>query len=301
MQLLVMMLLMHQHARPTPQGLTTDPGIRHVNVSHLLLENVASTQAQPGREAALAIGAAGLCFITQRPRFPIGYSSEYARQRRWTNTGPNNFFLNESDHTVEPRQQHRTKQTIRMESSSPQAQFEQGRTFLNLAGQASWPRAVEHFWAAADSGHAVATAWLAHCHWYGQGVAKNLTVAQQLAHQIMAVLLADADHGDASAQAALGSMYRDGLGCVRDQHGAVAWFRKAAEQGDLEAQICLSVAYRDGHGVEQDDREAAVWLRKAAEQEDIEAQYSLGEAYLAGEGVAREWVGGEWPRGRVLR
>jgi hypothetical protein len=167
-------------------------------------------------------------------------------------------------------------------------QFEQGRTFLNLAGQASWPRAVEHFRAAADSGHAVATAWLAHCHWYGQGVAKNLTVAQQLAHQIKAVLLADADHGDASAQTALGSMYRDGLGCVSDQHGAVAWFRKAAEQGDLEAQICLSVAYRDGHGVEQDDREAAVWLRKAAEQEDIEAQYSLGEAYLAGEGVARE-------------
>ena len=42
----------------------------------------------------------------------------------------------------------------------PQAQFEEGCALLNK-GRASYPRAVELFGAAADAGHAVATAWLA--------------------------------------------------------------------------------------------------------------------------------------------
>lgn len=40
-----------------------------------------------------------------------------------------------------------------------------------------------------------------------------------------------ADQGNASAQARIGQMYREGSGVPRDYAEALKWFRKAADQG----------------------------------------------------------------------
>ena len=100
---------------------------------------------------------------------------------------------------------------------------------------------VELFRAAADRGHAVATAWLANCLWYGKGVEQNRAKARQLARLALDErgLQAEADQGDAAAQDALGEMYRDGRGFDQDHGKALALFLQAAGQGDADAQCSL--------------------------------------------------------------
>jgi hypothetical protein len=68
-----------------------------------------------------------------------------------------------------------------------------------------------------------------------------------------------AEKGDANAQAALGTMYRDGQGATQDLGEAVRWFRRAAAQGNAEAENSLGFLYDYGGGVPIDHREAAGW------------------------------------------
>lgn len=181
--------------------------------------------------------------------------------------------------------------------SDAAVQFEEGRSVLNNNGPAMHPRAVELLRAAADAGHAVATAWLAHCHWHGVGVEKNEAEAQQLARLALDErgLQALADQGDASAQNALGAMFRDGwdpsdpAAGSQDHHKAIAWWLKAAENGNTDAQVGLACAYAEGElGMAQDDRKAVTWWQKAAEQGDAFAQWSLAIAYSRGTGVVQD-------------
>ena len=99
-----------------------------------------------------------------------------------------------------------------------------------------------------------------------------------------------ADHGDASAQFALGVRYAFGLGVPQDVTQAVAWYRKAADQGLASAQYNLGVRYADGQGVPQDVTQAVAWFRKAADQGDADAQFNLGAMYFKGEGVPQDHV-----------
>jgi hypothetical protein len=68
-----------------------------------------------------------------------------------------------------------------------------------------------------------------------------------------------AEKGDSKAQAALGTMYRDGQGVTQDLGEAVRWFRRAAAQGNSEAENSLGFLYDYGGGVPIDHREAAGW------------------------------------------
>ena len=52
--------------------------------------------------------------------------------------------------------------------------------------------------------------------------------------------LADAEQGDAEAQAGLGSNYQFGSGVTQNFKEAVRWYRKAAEQGHSIAQNNLA-------------------------------------------------------------
>lgn len=65
-----------------------------------------------------------------------------------------------------------------------------------------------------------------------------------------------------------------------DYTAALKEWRPLAEQGDAEAQVALGVMYYEGQGVLKDDKEAAKWWRKAAEQGDAGAQARLGFSYL---------------------
>ena len=70
----------------------------------------------------------------------------------------------------------------------------------------------------------------------------------------------------------------------------VAAIRTAAEQGDAQAQFALGTMYRDGQGVAQDYTQALRWWQKAAELGVIDAQLALGNIYAGGTGVARDHV-----------
>ncbi len=60
-----------------------------------------------------------------------------------------------------------------------------------------------------------------------------------------------------------------------------------AEQGDAKAQFALGTMYRDGRGVAQDYDEALRWWRKAAESGLVDAQFALGNIYAGDAGIAR--------------
>jgi cell division septation protein DedD len=87
-----------------------------------------------------------------------------------------------------------------------------------------------------------------------------------------------AEHGDADAQFALGSLYYDGIGVPVDRTESSYWFQLAAEQGLADAQYNLGNAYLRGEGVRQDNSMAAYWWEKAAKQGLSEAQFNLDRA-----------------------
>ena len=97
-----------------------------------------------------------------------------------------------------------------------------------------------------------------------------------------------AEQGNASAQFALGFMYRNGQGTPEDHRRAAFWYRKAAEQGDAKAQTGLGLMYDNGEGVPEDDHQAVLWYRRAAEQGHAGAQTNLGFMYGNGEGVPED-------------
>ena len=68
----------------------------------------------------------------------------------------------------------------------------------------------------------------------------------------------------------------------------VTTIRTLAEQGDAEAQFALGTMYRDGQGVAQDYAEALRWWRRAAELGLIDAQFALGNMYAGDAGVERD-------------
>ena len=82
---------------------------------------------------------------------------------------------------------------------------------------------------------------------------KNYPVALKILTEL-------AEQGHATAQFALGVMYRHGEGVPKDASQAVTWYRNAAEQGDASAQLNLGVMYYNGEGVPKDYVQAAKWF-----------------------------------------
>ena len=75
-----------------------------------------------------------------------------------------------------------------------------------------------------------------------------------------------AEQGDAQAQFALGTMYRDGQGVALDYAEALRWWRKAAELGAIDAQFALGNMYAGGSGIAQDNILAYMWYSIATLQ-----------------------------------
>ena len=63
-----------------------------------------------------------------------------------------------------------------------------------------------------------------------------------------------------------------------------------ANQGDAKAQFALGTLYRDGQGVEKDLAKTLEWWEKAAELGNVDAQFGLGNIYSGGFGVTRDYV-----------
>ena len=69
---------------------------------------------------------------------------------------------------------------------------------------------------------------------------------------ILAEIRANAERGDAIAQAKLGAAYWAGNGVVKNPEVAAQWFHKAADQGDAFAQSSLGYMHAEGEGVPRD-------------------------------------------------
>jgi len=88
----------------------------------------------------------------------------------------------------------------------------------------------------------------------------------------VAQLRAQADHGDAAAQNAMGLLYAVGdqtQSIKQDEGEAARWFTKSAENGNVSAQYKLGLLYWGGHGVPKDINKAYFWavLARAGGQE----------------------------------
>lgn len=88
-----------------------------------------------------------------------------------------------------------------------------------------------------------------------------------------------ADQGNAVAQIALGTLYREGTGVDQNSTEGFKWYEKAANQGDAIAQLIVGLMYQDGDGVSQDSKEAIKWFEKAANQGLDRALFYLGYMY----------------------
>jgi uncharacterized protein len=104
---------------------------------------------------------------------------------------------------------------------------------------------------------------------------------------------AQAEDGDAAAQAALGFMLELGIDAPVDGAEAVKWYRKAAEQGNARGKSNLGLIaargfiYEAGKHAPADGAQAVEWCRKEAEQGNARAQYNLGQMYEWGNGVPK--------------
>jgi TPR repeat protein len=84
--------------------------------------------------------------------------------------------------------------------------------------------------------------------------------------RVVALLVASASKGDATAQATLALWYLEGTHGTKDFRQAFRWFYRAACGGNAFAQAWLGDAYATGQGVKADVDEAAKWYERAAIQ-----------------------------------
>jgi TPR repeat protein len=96
-----------------------------------------------------------------------------------------------------------------------------------------------------------------------------------------------AEQGHINSQYNLGVIFAKGRGVKQNFEKACKWYTRAAEAGDINAQVALSSMYTKGVGVEQDERAAFTWCLRAARRGHINSMYNLGEMYLNGSGVAQ--------------
>lgn len=94
-----------------------------------------------------------------------------------------------------------------------------------------------------------------------------------------------AEHGDATAQNALGILYADDHSTLKNYSQAAAWFRKAADQKFAAAERNLADLYFVGHGVPNDHTQFLIWLRRGADDGDPESQITLANMNFVGVGV----------------
>lgn len=123
---------------------------------------------------------------------------------------------------------------------------------------------------------------LARNYLYGtQKIRKNL-------HTSLALLVTEAENGNAFAMADLGKMYHAGLGTGCEEEQSREWYAKAlrsflsADKAKPDAYLEYRIAkqYQYGLGTDTDEKKAYEYYEESAEKRNQFAQYSLGSMYL---------------------
>lgn len=94
-----------------------------------------------------------------------------------------------------------------------------------------------------------------------------------------------ASDGYPGAAFALGTMYHEGDGAIRDLKKAFAYFFQDAEAGVPPAVCAVADAYIKGEGVEQNNDSAFYWASRGAEIEEPTAMNLLSQMYYHGVGT----------------
>ncbi|HEY0204645.1 MAG TPA: tetratricopeptide repeat protein [Acetobacteraceae bacterium] len=94
--------------------------------------------------------------------------------------------------------------------------------------------------------------------------------------------------GDASAMAAVGTLYDTGYGVPQDNALALAWYRRAAEAGSVRGMFNTGAMYDNGRGTPANRIEALRWYARAAERGYGRAAFNAGLIYRDGDSVPRD-------------
>lgn len=107
------------------------------------------------------------------------------------------------------------------------------------------------------------------------------------------LLTSASENGDASAQATLGSLYRDGEGVLQDYSRALRLFESAHFQGEVLATHGLATLYLNGWGVEKNEERALDKFIEVAKSQCLIMAglcYNVGTMYEIGMGTERNNV-----------
>jgi len=92
------------------------------------------------------------------------------------------------------------------------------------------------------------------------------------------------NNNDNRAMLAIGIMYANGDGVVKNQTKSIEWFKKAANSKNIYADNKLGNYYAS----KKDYKEAFKWFEKAANHGNSKAAYNLGYFYTGGLGVKQD-------------
>lgn len=143
--------------------------------------------------------------------------------------------------------------------------------FLHIARNDAFnpEMAFPWFQKAADQGDAVGQFNLGCCYYWGVGVTRDETIAQQWFRR-------SAQQGFPAAQAALGFALYSALPPTSDLSEAIKLLKQAADAGRVEAMQVLAIALASGDGAHQDETEARKWREKVKI-----SKYNPGSSHMA--------------------
>nr|XP_018909659.1 PREDICTED: protein sel-1 homolog 1-like [Bemisia tabaci] len=143
-------------------------------------------------------------------------------------------------------------------------------------------KAVHFFSMAAESGNAIALAFLGKIYMEGNGdniKQDNLTAFMYFKQA--------AEMNNPVGQAGLGLMYLQGQGVEKDYSKALHFFTQAAEQGWVDGQLQLGVMYFNGLGTPRDYELANKYFTQASQSGHVLAFYNLAQMHATGTGMLR--------------
>ena len=151
-----------------------------------------------------------------------------------------------------------------------------GQMFYNKKTSSSCKRAAKYFGTASDRDHAASIRALAHLHYYGLGVEKDLEKGFNLLNRA-------ARNGDPVAQWDLAMMFLSGESVKKNIQQAIYWFKALDEQGNVDAQYKLSKIFAEEFVDDNDaNKKSEEWFNKAVRNRHPVALHDLGKQYEMG-------------------
>lgn len=142
-------------------------------------------------------------------------------------------------------------------------------------------QAIPWYRKAIEQGHYRAHAGLGSMYYYGIGVRRDLSRAQQ-------ILQGGIDKNDPDSHYYLGQMYEFGEGVDRDMKEAARLYEIAVKGDNASAMVRLGYMSREGNGVAKNETRAYELFKKAGENYLSEGQREAGWMLYLGRGVTRD-------------